>query len=134
MTTRRLVWKALLTLFQYDLRLSKRDFKELYQGVRDWPITDKPWADADTERICHAVALACMWYPKEAPCLQRSVVAVRLLRDEGVPARMVIGAQQVPFKSHAWVEVNGRVVNDKPHICATYARLETSDERASGHS
>src|SRR6267142_2468310 len=28
---------------------------------------------------------------------------------------MVIGAQQMPFKAHAWVEVDGRVVNDKPY-------------------
>jgi hypothetical protein len=37
---------------------------------------------------------------------------------------MVIGAQQLPFKAHAWVEVDGHVVNDKPYVPEMYAVLE----------
>jgi transglutaminase superfamily protein len=39
---------------------------------------------------------------------------VRLLRARGVVARLLIGYRPVPFLSHAWVEVEGRVVNDSP--------------------
>ena len=38
--------------------------------------------------------------------------------------RNAIGAQQMPFKSHAWVEVDGRVVNDKPYTPEIYAVLD----------
>ena len=41
-----------------------------------------------------------------------------------VPAQMVIGSQQMPFRSHAWVEVEGRVVNDKPYMREMYAVLD----------
>ena len=37
------------------------------------------------------------------------------------PPQMVIGAQQMPFKAHAWVEAGGRVVNDKPYTPEMYA-------------
>jgi hypothetical protein len=37
---------------------------------------------------------------------------------------MVIGAQQLPFKAHAWVEVDGRVVNDKPYVPEMYTVLD----------
>jgi hypothetical protein len=37
---------------------------------------------------------------------------------------MVIGARQIPFKAHAWVEVDGRVVNDKTYAAEIYAVLE----------
>jgi len=37
---------------------------------------------------------------------------------------MVVGVQQLPFRAHAWVEVNGRVVNDKTHTLTTYAVLD----------
>jgi hypothetical protein len=37
---------------------------------------------------------------------------------------MMIGAQQTPFKAHAWVEVGGRVVNDKPYTSEMYAVLD----------
>ena len=37
---------------------------------------------------------------------------------------MVIGAQQMPFKAHAWVEVGGSVVNDKPYTPEMYQVLD----------
>ena len=77
-----------------------------------------------TERICAAVDMACIWYWKEALCLQRSAATACLLKQYGVAAQMMIGAQQMPFKAHAWVEVDGRVVNDKPYIREMYAILE----------
>jgi hypothetical protein len=46
------------------------------------------------------------------------------LKQYGVAAQMMIGAQQMPLKAHAWVEVDGRVVNDKPYIREMYAILE----------
>jgi hypothetical protein len=61
-------------------------------------------------------AVACMtsFYWKPLLCLQRSVVTARLLRAEGFQADVVIGCRARPFYSHAWVEVDGRVVNDSP--------------------
>lgn len=78
-----------------------------------------PWGQkaADVERtsaVCHAVATAACLYWKPVMCLQRSVCTVRLLRARGVAARLVIGYRPAPFLSHAWVEVDDRVVNDSP--------------------
>jgi hypothetical protein len=69
---------------------------------------------ASERAICDAVVLATCLYFKPVLCLQRSVCAARLLRAHGVVARLVIGYRAVPFFSHAWVEVDGRVVNDSP--------------------
>src|SRR5579859_5117437 len=63
------------------------------------------------EAICRAVDLACVFYVKPVLCLQRSAAATVLLRRCGWDARLSIGAQVFPFKSHAWAEVDGRVVN-----------------------
>jgi hypothetical protein len=41
-----------------------------------------------------------------------------------VPAELVIGAQHMPFRAHAWVEVQGRVVNDKSYTNEMYAVLD----------
>jgi len=64
--------------------------------------------------------------PEEVLCLQRSVATTLLLRRSGVRAEMVIGAQLLPFRSHAWVEVDGAVVNDKPYMREIYQPLERS--------
>jgi hypothetical protein len=67
--------------------------------------------------------MACIWYFKEALCLQRSAVTACLLRKYGVAGHLVIGAQQMPLKAHAWVEVDGRVVNDKQYVPEMYGIL-----------
>lgn len=69
---------------------------------------------ATAEEIVWSVDEACVWYVTRAACLQRSVVATWLLRRHGIAAEMVIGCRPLPFESHAWVEVDGHVVNDLP--------------------
>jgi hypothetical protein len=119
-----IVLQAYLKLIHFDLYLARGNFAALYEKVRRYPVgTNVPVADA-VERICSAVDMACIWYWKEALCLQRSAATACLLKRYGVPARMVIGAQQMPFKAHAWVEVDGRVVNDKPYTPEMYAVLD----------
>jgi hypothetical protein len=119
-----LVWKAYSKLIHFDLYLERGNFAKLYDKVRNYPTGSRaPAADA-VELVCSAVDMACIWYWKEALCLQRSAATACLLRNYGVPAQMVIGAQHIPFKAHAWVEVDGRVVNDKPYTPEIYAVLD----------
>lgn len=86
------------------------------------PTSRRSWADA--EDIVWAVDEACVWYMKRAACLQRSAVATWLLRRHGLAAEMVIGCRPLPFESHAWVEVDGRVVNDRPQYQRVFTVLD----------
>jgi hypothetical protein len=119
-----LVLKAYLTLICLDFYLIGKNFPALYEKVRKYR-TQRRTASGDTvERLCSAVDLACVWYWKEVRCLQRSAATACLLRKGGVAAQLVLGAQQIPFKAHAWVEVDGHVVNDKPYMQEIYAVLD----------
>src|ERR1700683_2534256 len=111
-------------LILFDFYLARGNFVNLYEKGRDCPIRARVLDPAAVDQICSAVDIACIWYWKEALCLQRSAATACLLKNYGVPARMVIGAQQKPFRAHAWVEVDGRVVNDKPYVSEMYAVLE----------
>jgi hypothetical protein len=119
-----LVLKAYLLLVRFDLYLARRNFTALYDNVRRYSTSKKTAPADDIKRICSAMDMACIWYWKEALCLQRSAATACLLKRYGVPAQMVIGAQQMPFKAHAWVEVSGVVVNDKPYMPEIYAVLD----------
>ena len=120
-----LVLRAYLKLIQFDLYLARGNFQALYGKVRNYPSQAKSKQSPDSvEEICSAVDMACIWYWKEALCLQRSAATACLLRHYGIGAQLVIGAQQMPFKAHAWVEVDGRVVNDKPYTPEMYAVLD----------
>src|SRR3984957_12756261 len=116
-----LVLQAYSKLIYFDFYLARGNFAALYQKVRNCPIGTSPALPDATERICTAVDMACIWYWKEALCLQRSAATACLLKRYGVPAQMVIGAQHIPFKSHAWVAVDGREGIDRPYVSEFYA-------------
>jgi len=119
-----LVVRALLELLYFEVYMVRGNFAALHDKVRKSPVKTRALNHESVERICSAVDLACILYFKEALCLQRSAATACLLKKYGVTAQMVIGAQQMPFKAHAWVEVDGRVVNDKPYIPEMYAVLD----------
>jgi hypothetical protein len=116
--------QAYSKLVYFDFYLARGNFAALYQKVRNCPLAASAGFPDVTERICAAVDMACIWYWKEVLCLQRSAATACLLKRYGIPAKMMIGAQQVPFKAHAWVEIKGRVVNDKPYMREMYAVLD----------
>lgn len=119
-----LVLRAYLVLIRFDLCLARGDFLALHSKVRLCPTRTTPTSADPTALICSAVDMACIWYWKEVLCLQRSAATACLLKRHGVSAQMMIGAQRMPFKAHAWVEVDGRVVNDKPYVREMYAVLD----------
>ena len=119
-----LVLKAFFTLLLFEIYLARGNFGALYGKVRKYPIVPRVPAPDVAEQICSAVDIACIWYWKEVLCLQRSAATACLLRKYGIPASMVIGAQHMPFKAHAWVEVKGQVVNDKSYTPEMYAVLD----------
>jgi hypothetical protein len=119
-----LIQKAYLKLIYFDLYLARGNFAALHDKVRNYPVGARAREPDAIERINYAIDMACIWYWKEALCLQRSAATACLLKEYGVPAQLVIGAQQMPFKAHAWVEVDGRVVNDKPYTPDIYAVLD----------
>ncbi len=133
-----MVLKALVGLAAFDLVLAVRSLKGLAATIQRVPVksrkgpsgSDTPDASPDASavagevaQVCAAVEKACVWYPKQAVCLQRSTVTTWLMRRHGVPARLVIGVRPMPFLAHAWVEVNGTVVNDWPRVSQFYPSL-----------
>lgn len=105
-----LVCRALYELARYEVVLSLLGSGRILSQLRRQSVSLRS-TSAELERaICDAVLLATCFYWKPVLCLQRAVCTVRLLRRHGIHARLVIGYRPSPFFSHAWVEVDGRVV------------------------
>jgi hypothetical protein len=119
-----LFWKALISLLAFDLLRLGRDFTRMHRLVRDWKVASGPACPDAVEQVCEAVNYACICYPMRVLCLQRSVVTTCLLRDLGVRARIAMGAQKLPFKAHAWTEVDGRAVNERRDVQSVYGVWE----------
>lgn len=119
-----LAWHAFVELWKYDIFESKRGFAEIHGFVAQYPRVHRIPEAGDLQRIVEAVDWAAIWYWKRVMCLQRSVVQTVIMRRHGIPAELVIGARRMPFRSHAWVEVQGVVVNDKERVQQEFSVLE----------
>ena len=122
---KRLVLESWLMLLYFEWIMRFREFKELHRVVGGEVVRRViSTRSVPKERLCKAMDLACVFYPKPVLCLQRSAATAMILRRNGWSAEMVIGAQVLPFQAHAWVEVDGIVVNDKPYVGEIFQPLE----------
>jgi len=121
---RMLFWKALFGLAAFDVLGIGHDFLRVHRLVSRWQVAPRAASEDAVQRVCQGINYACVWYPKRVLCLQRSAVTTCLLRACGVSAQMVMGAQTLPFKAHAWTEVSGLVVNEPRNVRKIYDILE----------
>lgn len=85
-------------------------------------LTD-PEARAHAEQLARMVQIAAGRSPLRPSCLDRSLVLWVLLRRHGYSSTLRIGARKegTRFEAHAWVEVNGVVVNDAEDVGRRFA-------------
>ena len=119
-----LIFRAYLELLRLESALARHDFAEIYRRVKSSKATAAVPVRSSEGKIIRAAELACVLYFKEVLCLQRSAATTCLLRSHGLNASMVIGVQQIPFRAHAWVELQGRCVSDKSYIPEAYLVLD----------
>lgn len=123
------MWRLLFESYRHLIRigiLMRTDLgmASIHTLVRSQAmVQSKETATLHPGTLCHAMDLACVFYPSRILCLQRSSATTILLRRHGIPAEMVIGARQMQSRFHAWVEVGGDVANDKPYVTEIYQEL-----------
>jgi hypothetical protein len=121
---KRFVLEGYWLLIRIEAVMLFRGLGALHRSVRKSLVRTRKRTITCADELCRAMDLACVFYPKRVMCLQRSAATTLLLRRYGIGAEMVIGAQMLPFKSHAWVELDGKVINDKPYVLEMYRPLE----------
>jgi hypothetical protein len=119
-----LVLKSWLLLFHFEILMQFGDFSKLHSMIQEYEAAPKRVSVPTVSQLCRAVDLACVLYFKHVMCLQRSAATTILLRRYGWEAKLVIGTKLLPFQSHAWVEIEGGIVNDKPYMLDIYHVLE----------
>ncbi len=78
---------------------------------------------ARARAIARLVGIASSRVPLGVACLHRSIVLWRLLRKEGIPCELKLGARRDagPFEAHAWVECAGVALNESEPDLARYS-------------
>jgi len=106
--------RAYFELLRYEIAMRFGGFKRVHDGVKAMPVAKRTPERGLVPESVAAVETATCFFWKPMLCLPRAVALTRLLRRQGVDAEMVIGYRPSPFMSHAWVEVDGAIVNDSP--------------------
>ena len=115
--SKRETFAAFVGLLSFDLLLKVRGFQALINKVEHWPTAQPRTTDQELcQRVRAMVDRAQLYYPKKAMCLQHSAVVTCLLRRRGVPAELILAAQEFPPRGHAWSEVDGIVINDEQSV------------------
>src|SRR5690242_13008536 len=115
---------AFLGFLMFDIRRLGRNFPKLHEFVRGYPVANRVPEGDIVDRVCEAVNIAAIWYPKRVLCLQRSAVTTCLLRRSGIAATMAMGGQILPIKAHAWTEVDGKPINERRDVQRIYTVWE----------
>lgn len=118
---------ATLLLAAVHLALSV-GFYQLVGLMRVWPVITRRRLESAEDCVREstlALDCACTYYPKFTRCLHRSAALVALLRVRGHAASLVIGVRKFPFLAHAWVELNGCIINDHSDLRSIFAVIES---------
>ncbi|HVL68889.1 MAG TPA: lasso peptide biosynthesis B2 protein [Vicinamibacterales bacterium] len=80
---------------------------------------------ASARELARAVGRASNNGPYAGNCLSRSLALLWMLRGRGIVGELRYGARTADGKleAHAWVELNGRVLNDRQDVETRFARF-----------
>jgi hypothetical protein len=122
---RRVLVRAAVWLGLTDIGLRMLGFRRMIDLV---PAASADGSPPDTSHIgiyVAAIEIVANHHVVPAHCLHKSVVLQFWLRREGIPSKLRIGVRKEgqQLKAHAWVEVDGQVVNDDPRAIAAFQPL-----------
>ncbi len=84
----------------------------------------------EARRMAELIKIAARRLPVNATCLRQSVLIWWLLRRQRLPATLRLGvARTQGFQAHAWVEIDGTVVNDSGDVARRFAVLHETTGR-----
>jgi hypothetical protein len=108
-------------LHTFGFRLWKTFLTKFTPKNSDVPVTPESLQSA--RRTARMVAAASQEGIFHGKCLERSIVLWWFLLCRGFPAELRIGARQSEkgFEAHAWVEVQGNIVNDTEAVRNQYS-------------
>lgn len=126
---RRVLLRAFLSLSLVGLTLRVFGFQRVVQRARVPILTHGQMPDVENLRrgryYARKIDAAARRHVLPARCLHRSLVLHQWLRQEGVPSELRIGVRKDAgaFRAHAWVEIDGQVVNDTGVAVAPFTAL-----------
>jgi len=111
------ILKAYITLIKVDSILKFFGFDHLINFIKNKYRRRKIYLtnltkEEDIKDITFSLNKACFYYLHRVKCLEWAAAFVLLSLEKGINSKLVIGVQNNPFNAHAWVEIDGKVIED----------------------
>jgi len=131
-----LTFRLLLLLPAFGAALRLGGFRRAY-GAAEWlsarSVRRPPGGSRTPQQITDLVVHVNRHVlPYQSKCLLESLALWYLLRRRGYDAALYLGARTLlgPFEAHAWVELDGKVLNDAPNVRDVYEPFELAGTSA----
>jgi hypothetical protein len=85
---------------------------KIRNSAQDVAFTEK----ADINDLVVALNKACSFFPVRVKCLEWSATLYFLAKKYNIKCEFLIGVQNYPFKAHAWIEHNNRILADSNEL------------------
>ncbi len=129
---RKLLLRSLLLLPAIHVALSIMGYSRLYTILERMVPVEREYASfpeleimQEAHRMTQIVEIAARRGIYQATCLRKSLLVWWFLRAEGIPSHICFGVKLTGpnLEAHAWVEYQGKVLNDPQNIHTGYRPL-----------
>jgi hypothetical protein len=122
--------RAWISLAYIEFALRFRSFQRVLDEAdssQPTSVVAQPVEFARARAYARWIDMAARHHVVPARCLHRSLVLHRWLRYEGLPSALRIGVRKKDdgISAHAWVELGGEIINDRPDRVAAFATLSS---------
>ena len=130
---RALILRALVFLPITEIGLRVMGFQRCKEMIEKLRVRERPSRTLGSVspgemawKITRAVRTVELHGPGAPNCLERSMLLWWMLRRRGIEGELRIGARKngSRLEAHAWVELEGEVLNDSPEVHRHYARFD----------
>ncbi|MFI8577850.1 lasso peptide biosynthesis B2 protein [Rossellomorea aquimaris] len=116
-----------IALLFIDNKIKKHGFKNSCESIRSLKnskknFKPKPENLHNLHSLCKEINELCdrHLFVKKAECLHQSILAASILLKKGYHIDLKIGVSKKDFSAHAWVEYDGKILNDQPEVHNQY--------------
>jgi len=128
--------EAWFVFFKWDLLISFTQYENWRSEIGDLPASSASITKAKEtppEQVKHIIKLceiAGRFHFRKMNCLRRCLSQKQMLAKRGFNTRMHIGVsiEEEQLKAHAWLTLQGNVINDSEDVLSRYSELKGANE------
>jgi len=128
-----LKWDLLISFSQYERwRSELSGLNKVNDSTTKTEVSPLPFEQFEKiKQIIKLSEIAGRFHIRKMNCLRRCISQEKMLEKRGLKTRMHIGVrfEEKKLKAHAWLTLQGKVINDSDDVSTRYSELKAISEQ-----